>query len=78
MIHSDPIGQRWMKTINRPVISSTPYAGLAIRSSMNLIPLRANPSCAGLLWARTFHTPYVMFAPTAVIADAIWMNLRTR
>jgi len=32
------------------------------------------PACAGSRAPNAFHTPYVMFDPTAVIAAAMWMN----
>jgi len=32
------------------------------------------PAWAGSRAPSAFHTPYVMFDPTAVIAAAMWMN----
>jgi len=50
--------EKWpRKTMSRPVTSSTPYAGLAIRSSMNLIPLRAKIVRAASPDDLALHTP---------------------
>jgi len=35
------------------------------------------PACAGSRAPSAFHTPYVMFDPTAVIAATTWMNFRS-
>jgi len=45
---------------------------------MNWIPLSVNPRWAGSPAERAFHTAYVMFAPTATIAEKMWMYLMIR
>jgi hypothetical protein len=42
------------------------------------MPLRVNPRCVVSFCERAFHTPYVMFAPTAVMAARMWMYFSTR
>jgi len=45
---------------------------------MNLIPFRAKLVGTGCPDDLALHTPYVMFEPTATIAERMWMNLSAR
>jgi hypothetical protein len=56
-IHSVVIGTGSVNTRSSPVISSSPYAGFAIRLSMNLMVFTANPVCVGSFPARPIQIP---------------------